>query len=117
MGKTLSRLFHHSGDNTSTFGTKFQEIWPEHGSDIKLTDFGKNLLQQCEIIVKPNANLIDLQEFMKKSSDFPIEVSCYIRSYVQVYVFFIIEIVFLMFHSLALTRVGLNLSPWNVFQI
>ncbi|XP_011296476.2 uncharacterized protein LOC101898587 isoform X4 [Musca domestica] len=57
----------------SIFGPEFDQIWPKAGSALKLTEFGKRLLKQCENIKKPENVDVDIEAFMKKSSEFPLE--------------------------------------------
>uniref|UniRef100_A0A1I8NIN0 Uncharacterized protein n=1 Tax=Musca domestica TaxID=7370 RepID=A0A1I8NIN0_MUSDO len=57
----------------SIFGPEFEQIWPKAGSALKLTEFGKRLLKQCESIKKPENADVDIEAFMKKSSEFPLE--------------------------------------------
>uniref|UniRef100_W8BF98 Uncharacterized protein n=1 Tax=Ceratitis capitata TaxID=7213 RepID=W8BF98_CERCA len=57
----------------STFGAEFEQIWPKAGSTVKLSDFGKKLLQKCLKVEKPDIKHIDVESFIKKSSNFPVE--------------------------------------------
>ncbi|XP_075155315.1 ADP-ribosylarginine hydrolase CG2909-like [Haematobia irritans] len=57
----------------SIFGSEFEMIWPKAGSVLKLTDFGKNLMKQCKDIRKPQQKAVDINEFKRKSSNFPLE--------------------------------------------
>uniref|UniRef100_W8AIK8 Uncharacterized protein n=1 Tax=Ceratitis capitata TaxID=7213 RepID=W8AIK8_CERCA len=59
--------------NMSTFGAEFEQIWPKAGSTVKLSDFGKKLLQKCLKVEKPDIKHIDVESFIKKSSNFPVE--------------------------------------------
>lgn len=63
----------------SIFGPEFEQIWPKAGSVLKLTEFGKRLLKQCENIKKPENVDVDIEAFMKKSSEFPLEVSMQVK--------------------------------------
>lgn len=56
------------------FGPEFEQIWPKAGSQLKLTAFGRKLLKQCESVKKPEQQEVDINEFKKKSSNFPLEV-------------------------------------------
>ncbi|XP_075155851.1 ADP-ribosylarginine hydrolase CG2909-like isoform X1 [Haematobia irritans] len=57
----------------SIFGPEFEKIWPQAGTTLQLSDFGKKLLKQCENIKKPEQKDVDLDEFKRKSSNFPLE--------------------------------------------
>ncbi|XP_065364615.1 uncharacterized protein LOC135957750 isoform X1 [Calliphora vicina] len=57
----------------SMFGAEFEQIWPKAGSQLKLTEFGRKLLKQCETIKKPECKEVDINEFKRKSSNFPLE--------------------------------------------
>uniref|UniRef100_A0A1L8ECA9 Uncharacterized protein n=1 Tax=Haematobia irritans TaxID=7368 RepID=A0A1L8ECA9_HAEIR len=57
----------------SIFGPEFEKIWPQAGTTLQLSDFGKKLLKQCENIKKPEQKEVDLDEFKRKSSNFPLE--------------------------------------------
>ncbi|XP_053951688.1 uncharacterized protein LOC128859041 isoform X1 [Anastrepha ludens] len=59
--------------NMSVFGAEFDEVWPKTGSTMELTDFGKKLLHKCLKVEKPDGSHIDIQSFIKKSSNFPVE--------------------------------------------
>ena len=39
----------------SMFGKEFEQIWPKAGSQLKLSEFGRKLLKQCETIKKPDS--------------------------------------------------------------
>lgn len=58
----------------STFGVEFEEVWPKPGSAIKLTEFGTKLLQKCLKVERPDVSNIDVKSFIRKSSNFPVEV-------------------------------------------
>lgn len=57
------------------FGIEFDKDWPLHEFDKNLSEFGKQLLQKCLNIEKSIDKEINIQEFMKKSNEFPIRVS------------------------------------------
>ncbi|XP_013114322.2 uncharacterized protein LOC106095541 isoform X4 [Stomoxys calcitrans] len=57
----------------SIFGPEFEKIWPKAGAALQLTEFGKKLLKQCENIKKPEQKDVDINEFKRKSSNFPLE--------------------------------------------
>lgn len=59
----------------SMFGAEFEQIWPKAGSQLKLSEFGRKLLKQCETVKKPECKEVDINEFKRKSSNFPLEVS------------------------------------------
>lgn len=58
----------------SMFGKEFEQIWPKAGSQLNLSEFGRKLLKQCETIKKPDNKEVDINEFKRKSSNFPLEV-------------------------------------------
>lgn len=64
----------------SIFGKEFEQVWPKAGCGLQLTDFGKKLLKQCENIKKPEETEVDINEFKRQSSNFPLEVTQAIRS-------------------------------------
>ncbi|KAI8117786.1 hypothetical protein CVS40_10393 [Lucilia cuprina] len=57
----------------SMFGAEFEQIWPKAGTQLKLSEFGRKLLKQCETIKKPENKEVDINEFKRKSSNFPLE--------------------------------------------
>ncbi|XP_073835318.1 uncharacterized protein isoform X1 [Musca autumnalis] len=57
----------------SIFGPQFEQVWPKAGTGLMLSEFGKKLLKQCENIKKPENTEVDIEAFMKKSSEFPLE--------------------------------------------
>uniref|UniRef100_A0A1A9X4N1 Uncharacterized protein n=1 Tax=Glossina brevipalpis TaxID=37001 RepID=A0A1A9X4N1_9MUSC len=57
----------------SIFGPEFEKIWPAAGSSLKFSDYGKTLLKKCLDIKKPEMKDVDIQEFKRKSSNFPLE--------------------------------------------
>lgn len=63
----------------SIFGKEFEQVWPKAGCALQLTDFGKKLLKQCENIKKPEETEVDINEFKRQSSNFPLEVIQAIR--------------------------------------
>ncbi|XP_037826127.1 LOW QUALITY PROTEIN: uncharacterized protein LOC119614105 [Lucilia sericata] len=65
------------------FGKDFHNDWPTYDFDKHLTPFGQDLIQKCLDIEKPKEQLVDIQEFMQKSNEFPIKFpidSCRIKS-------------------------------------
>lgn len=62
----------------SMFGKEFEQIWPKAGTPLKLTEFGRKLLKQCETVKKPEQKEVDINEFKRKSSNFPLEVKQFI---------------------------------------
>lgn len=58
----------------SVFGLEFEQVWPKAGELAEVSDYGKILMKQCEGIKKPRENDVDINEFMVKSSNFPLEV-------------------------------------------
>lgn len=63
----------------SSFGADFEEVWPKPGSTIKFTEFGTKLLQKCLKVEKPDVSHIDVKSFIKKSSNFPVEVHMHLQ--------------------------------------
>uniref|UniRef100_A0A1A9UPI8 Uncharacterized protein n=1 Tax=Glossina austeni TaxID=7395 RepID=A0A1A9UPI8_GLOAU len=57
----------------SIFGAEFEKIWPAAGSSLKFSDYGKTLLKQCLDVKKPETTNVDIHEFKRKSSNFPLE--------------------------------------------
>lgn len=58
----------------SVFGKEFIKDWPLNDFDRNLTNFGQQLLQKCLEVEKPCIKAINIQEFMQKSNEFPLEV-------------------------------------------
>lgn len=58
----------------SVFGKEFEQNWPLIDVDRNLTKYGRKLLEKCKQTEKPVAKDIDIQEFIEKSANFPIEV-------------------------------------------
>ncbi|XP_073835321.1 uncharacterized protein [Musca autumnalis] len=57
----------------SKFGSEFEQVWPKAGTGLILSEFGKKLLKECENIKQPHNIEVDVEAFMKKSSEFPLE--------------------------------------------
>ncbi|XP_013114319.2 uncharacterized protein LOC106092102 isoform X1 [Stomoxys calcitrans] len=57
----------------STFGPEFDKVWPEASTALQLTEFGKEILEQCASVEKPQQNVLDIEKFKRKSSRFPLE--------------------------------------------
>jgi len=58
----------------SSFGIEFEGRWPSPGAVLmEITEFGRNLLEKCKKVEKPFKTDVKIQDFMKKSSDFPIQ--------------------------------------------
>ncbi|XP_013114317.1 uncharacterized protein LOC106092101 [Stomoxys calcitrans] len=67
----------------SVFGKEFDKDWPLFHFDRKLTKFGEKLLLKCRKIEKPDNINVNIEEFMAKSEDFPIEFpikTCRVKS-------------------------------------
>ncbi|XP_005177357.2 uncharacterized protein LOC101890579 [Musca domestica] len=67
----------------SMFGKEFENDWPPSGIDKNLTKFGQKLIEKCRSIEKPQAKNIEIEDFLEKSSNFPIDFpidSCRIKS-------------------------------------
>uniref|UniRef100_A0A1B0ATB3 Uncharacterized protein n=1 Tax=Glossina palpalis gambiensis TaxID=67801 RepID=A0A1B0ATB3_9MUSC len=57
----------------SIFGAEFEKIWPAAGSSLNFSDYGKTLLKKCLDVKKPETINVDIHEFKRKSSNFPLE--------------------------------------------
>lgn len=49
-------------------------IWPPKGTGFPFTEFGKELLQKCTMVQKPDANEVDIANFIEQSLRFPVKV-------------------------------------------
>uniref|UniRef100_A0A0K8V8T2 Uncharacterized protein n=1 Tax=Bactrocera latifrons TaxID=174628 RepID=A0A0K8V8T2_BACLA len=77
MWTTIQKLFSHimaTNDSTApVLSEDYNVIWPQNNSAIKLTTFGRQLLQKCAIVNKPDADNISIESFMIQSNDFPLQ--------------------------------------------
>lgn len=66
----------------STFGDEVDAIWPAIDGELQpISEFGQKLLEQCKKLKKPDAEAtVDVRRFMRKSTDFPLEVEYARRS-------------------------------------
>lgn len=60
----------------SAFGAEVDEVWPAVSGDSQpLTEFGMKLLQKCQKVKKPKADIDGLCAMvMQKSKEFPLPV-------------------------------------------
>ncbi|XP_017470032.1 PREDICTED: uncharacterized protein LOC108361785 isoform X1 [Rhagoletis zephyria] len=49
------------------------QIWPPRGTGLSITEFGKELLQKCTIVPKPNASEVKISDFIEQSLRFPLK--------------------------------------------
>uniref|UniRef100_A0A034WC84 Uncharacterized protein n=1 Tax=Bactrocera dorsalis TaxID=27457 RepID=A0A034WC84_BACDO len=77
MWTTIQRLFSQiraTNDSTApVLSEDYNVIWPPNNSAIKLTTFGRQLLQKCAIVNKPDGGKISIESFMVQSNDFPLQ--------------------------------------------
>ncbi|KAH8415365.1 hypothetical protein KR222_005176 [Zaprionus bogoriensis] len=59
----------------SAFGPEVDAVWPPIDAELQpISEFGQRLLKQCKSLKKPDAQAaVDVREFMRKSTDFPLE--------------------------------------------
>lgn len=60
----------------STFGKEVDAIWPPIDVELQpISKFGQKLLEQCKTLKKPDPEArVDVELFMRRSTDFPLEV-------------------------------------------
>ncbi|XP_053951692.1 uncharacterized protein LOC128859042 [Anastrepha ludens] len=69
----LWRIIAPEDGKAAVLGVECNTIWPKDNTAVRLTEFGKQILQNCTKVHKPNASQIDIERFMENSAGFPLE--------------------------------------------
>ena len=82
------------------FGEEFIKDWPLRCEPKTVTEFGNKLLKECLKIQKPSKDiLIDIEDFIQTSNEFPIKVSTSNQKFIKKFVFQLLtnKIIYLQF--------------------
>lgn len=73
MLRTFKNIF-TTGASATDEAAELQQVWPKRDSVLIFTTFGRELLLKCAEVPKSDATQINIESFLKTSSDFPIKV-------------------------------------------